>query len=207
MIYKINVRNDKSLIQAIRKFWVEKGHSTDTNFRVDSINNSNIQVIGITDTLTMNYYSSRNNVDYTNIYSIVDFVNWYHKNISKTKFVVGDKVTITMNNYFGTGTIIKDVSDVIPDPYPNYLVKLDKMIYINPLLTNHYMVINENYLSKIESEPVYIDEVLFIYDGNETKKLSVIKEDDKYIEGHKLGTKEYRKYLKSKIVGNIYRKK
>ena len=217
-IHPLNVRNDKALIQAIRRFWIEKGHNTDYNFNVNSITNNNIQVIGITNEKTMSYYSSRISDDYTNIYSLVEFMSWYHKNISNTKknisntkknisntkFVVGDKVTITMNSYSGTGTIIKDVSDVCPDQHPNYLVELDKRIYINPLLTISHMVINEVYF---ESEPVYIDEVMFIYDGNETKKLSVIKEDDKYIEGHKFGTKEYRKYLKSKIVGNIYRKK
>ena len=123
-------------------------------------------------------------------------------------FKVGDTVKVNYGKINGEATIIGDVTDL----YGQYSVSRVYIVSLEDNISNGEIsdiVLNSAFLTKIE--PKYLDEVQFQYpdfgghgeQGN--RHVMVLKECDKYIEGHKFGTTDYRKYSKSKIIGKIFR--
>jgi len=212
-----NVYNNKHVIREIVKFWKSVGGTVCSDVDGAAIGDNTIEVIDITTGHQLSWWSemwnrSGNGKIEKNIHTFNDFVVWYNLNLKEIHLNVGDKVKISCGRFDGTGVILRDVSDICPDTNfakkSNYLVKLPEMVTVEKpaVFGTRYLVFNEIFLTKIEPEPMYIDEVHFYYDDGVLRTLNVLNEDDKYIEGHKLGTKDFRRYLKSKIQnGKIFR--
>jgi len=123
------------------------------------------------------------------------------------KFNVGDRVFLT-NNLQCEG-VVDTILEITNHSGGLFLVELDES---EPLANKNYViekvVVYGMHLNEPAPKPVYLDEVHFYYDDGVLRTLNVLNEDDKYIEGHKMGTKDFRRYLKSKIQnGKIFRYK
>jgi len=211
----LNVFNDKAIIELIVNRCLQNGKKLAPNM-VDWKSNKNVGCIQIDESRvywwsTDPYNGSSLKYDiksFSDCDAVLNVLFPIKKTVApekkKTaKFNVGERVFIT-NNLQCEG-VVDTILEITNHSGGLFLVELDES---EPLANKNYViekvVVYGMHLNEPSPNPVYLDEVVFTYSDGKLRNINVLKEDMYYIEGHKVGTTDYRKYSKSKINGKIY---